>query len=322
MQSVTRVNFNCCFSVLVILLSATGCQQPSAVEKITELRSYSSGSGIAYFRNQIYMMGDDMSYVLVADTSFQSVDTIELLKSPGPRIPKDIKQDIEAVALLRIKKSPSLLLLGSGSAEPHRTKGWVINVINKERHVLELAPFYKRLLSGGKIKETNIEGVTAIPGGLILANRGNKSFPKNYLVFTSHDFWENQATADVRVIKLGTNTDTASFSGVSGLEYSSRSDCLLLTVSTENTYSTKADGTIGKSYLWLINNISAKKRMTAINPDRVIDLEELDDRFKGHKIESVCIVSENKSEYHLVLVADDDKGTSLLFKLCLKKKKK
>jgi hypothetical protein len=122
-------------------------------------------------------------------------------------------------------------------------------------------------------------------------------------------------------MKLGANTDTASFSGVSGLEYSSKSDCLLLTISTENTYSTNADGTVGKSYLWLIYNVSAKKRMAAINPDRIVDLEAVDSRFKGHKIESVCIVSENKSEYRLILVADDDKGTTILFKVRLQKKR-
>jgi hypothetical protein len=97
------------------------------------------------------------------------------------------------------------------------------------------------------------------------------------------------------------------------------SDRLLLTVSTENTYNITQNGTIGKSYLWIIDNISAKKNMTAINPSKIIDLEELDERFKGHKIESVCIISEDKNETQLVLVADDDNGTSVLFKITLKK---
>jgi hypothetical protein len=59
--------------------------------------------------------------------------------------------------------------------------------------------------------------------------------------------------------------------------------------------------------------------MVAVNPDRMIDLEKMDQRFKGHKIESVCIIRENKKEMQLALVADDDKGTSLLFKVDLKK---
>jgi len=298
-----------CFS----LSMAISCRQSAGVERINELKEYSSGSGISFFDEKIYLMGDDMSYVLITDTSFAPVDSIEL--QPGfNRIPKNIKPDMEGSSILRIKKSPFLLLLGSGSIFPYRSKGWLVNLRNEEKASIDLEPFYKRLEVNG-IKALNIEGATAIPGGMVLANRGNKSIPKNYLIFTSAEFWQNQQTADLRIMKLGANNDTASFSGVSGLDYSYKSDRLFLTVSTENTYGTQTDGTIGKSYLWMIDNISSKKRMAAINPSRIIDLEDLDDRFKGHKIESVCILSENKSEYHLALVADDDKGTSILFKI-------
>ena len=57
-----------------------------------------------------------------------------------------------------------------------------------------------------------------------------------------------------------------------------------------------------------------------MNPDRIIDLESIDDRFRGHKIESVCLVSETNAGYRFALVADDDKGTSMLFMLTLSKK--
>jgi hypothetical protein len=210
-------------------------------------------------------------------------------------------------------------LLGSGSSFPNRSKGWLLDIVTEEKTFIDLETFYKRIQANG-IKELNIEGSTAIPGGMLLANRGNKSHPRNYLIFTSSDFWNNQETADIRIMKLGASADTASFSGVSGLDYSYRSDRLFLTVSTENTYSTQTDGAIGKSYLWVIDNLSSKKRLTAINPNRIIDLESVDKRFSGHKIESVCILSENRTSFHLTLVADDDKGTSLLFTLKLNKK--
>ncbi|MEJ7671411.1 MAG: hypothetical protein WKF59_01500 [Chitinophagaceae bacterium] len=83
--------------------------------------------------------------------------------------------------------------------------------------------------------------------------------PSNYLIFTAGAFWNNQQDAPIKIIKVGSNNDTAFFNGVSGLEYSKFTDQLLLTVSTENTYNAIDDGTIGKSYLWIINNISAKK---------------------------------------------------------------
>ena len=94
-----------------------------------------------------------------------------------------------------------------------------------------------------------------------------------------------------------------------------------MTVSTENTFSSHEDGAIGKSYLWIINDISNKRRLAAINPDIQIDLESIDERFKGHKVESACIMSENRNEMVIAIVADDDRGTSLLFKVKLVKKR-
>jgi hypothetical protein len=80
------------------------------------------------------------------------------------------------------------------------------------------------------------------------------------------------------------------------------------------------DGAIGKSYLWIIKNISAKRKWKAINPDQVIDLGSIDPRFNGQKIESVCVMKETKDLFHLVLAADNDDGSSSLFKLIIKKK--
>jgi hypothetical protein len=126
--------------------------------------------------------------------------------------------------------------------------------------------------------------------------------------------------AAVRLVKVGVNDDSTAFKGVSGLAYASRSDKLLLTVSTEHTSSVYEDGSIGKSYLWIIDNISAKSRLAAINPNRIIDLEETDNRFIGQKIESVCVIRETKNFIRLALVADNDKGTSSLFRIDISKR--
>jgi len=273
---------------------------------------------MAYLDGTIYLVGDDASWLLLADTAFNIIDSIRLFESDQYRIPRDLKQDLEAAAVVWNNHSPQILLLGSGSLAPHRNYGWLIDPASKEKVQLDLQLFYSRIRKEG-LDALNIEGVTAIQGGLVLASRGNKSFPANHLIFTTNEFWNEQDSASIKIVKAGTNTDTSSFSGISGLEYSKMSDRLLLTVSTENTASAVQDGSIGKSYLWTINNISAKKNMSAINPSRIIDLEAMDERFKGHKIESVCIIAETKHEMELALVADDDKGTSILFKVTLKK---
>ncbi|HUS02838.1 MAG TPA: hypothetical protein VMY77_13970 [Chitinophagaceae bacterium] len=306
------------YAVYFFLLLIAGCTSDYKFNNSKILNDYPSGSGITYLNDRIYLIGDDASYILITDTAFKSIDSIGFIGSLQKRIPKELKPDLEGLTVVSINKLPQILLVGSGSLMPYRNSGWLINPINKQKTELDLNTFYNRLRKEG-MDALNIEGVATIPRGIVLASRGNKSFRENYLIFTANEFWDNQDSVEIRKCKVGTNTDTASFQGVSGLEYSKASDQLLLTVSTENTNSATEDGIIGKSYLWIINNISAKRNMIALNPGRIIELEALDGRFKGHKIESVCIVSENKKKMEIVLVADDDKGTSILFNITLKK---
>jgi len=178
--------------------------------------------------------------------------------------------------------------------------------------------FYQRLKLNG-IEEINIEGSCYIPGQMLLANRGSKGYPKNQLVFTTNSFWQDQARATIKTAFVGANADSNHFNGVSGMCYSAPGDRLILTVSTEDTRNNVDDGAIGKSYLWIIKNISSKRNWKAINPDKIIDLEEVDDRFKGQKIESVCITSENKEFLYLLLAADNDDGSSTLFSIAVHK---
>jgi hypothetical protein len=301
------------------VLFVSSCYSPDfTFNRIKTLNDYPSGSALIYLNDKIYLTGDDANYVLIADTAFDPVDSIKLFGFDQKRIPKELKQDLEAATVVSVHKQQEILLLGSGSLAPNRNYGWLIDPSTKEKIQVDLKSFYDRLKKEG-IETLNIEGITAIPGGMVLASRGNKSFPANYLIFTPGEFWNKQDSIEIKKCKVGTNTDTALFHGISDLAYSKISDQLLLTISTENTSSATQDGAIGKSYLWIINNISAKKNMIAVNPNKIIDLEELDERFKGHKIESVCILFENKKEMQLALVADDDNSSSVLFKITFKK---
>lgn len=304
------------FSYFAIILFLLSCNKQGP--KLIEIKTldYPSGSGLAYFDDHIYVIGDDATAILKADSQFKVVDRTGPFISSQERIPKDKKADLESIALIKLNKAPVFLLAGSGSLVPYRNVCWIVDPATKEKKQYLLDTFYNRLKNEG-IRDLNIEGATAIPAGIVLASRGNRSFPKNFLIFTSHRFWENQDSAFIKIIKAGASTDTDFFNGISGLDYSYATDQLLLSVSTENTYDSYKDGDIGKSYLWIINDISSKKRLTAINPDRIIDLEEMDSRFKGNKIESVCIVAENKKEKELVLVSDDDKGGTVLFRMTL-----
>lgn len=309
------VRINYCFILLASLLFIS-CRKKPSLQSVKELSNYPSGSGIEYFDNHIYLIGDDAAYVLKMNIALDSVDTISLYDNKQKRISKDIKADLEGITLVNHNDAPFLFLIGSGSLAPYRNSTWLINPATKEKTEIRLDTFYHRLAEKG-IEEINIEGIARASDEIVMVNRGNKSHPGNYLVFTSADFWKNQTNAGIRLVRTGGNTDTSFFNGVSGLAYSAKTDRLVLTVSTENTYNSQADGTIGESYLWIINDLSSKRKMVAMNPDKVIDLNALDKRFEGHKIESVCITSETRSAMDILLVADNDDGKSVLFKFRL-----
>ena len=299
---------------LLLLSLLTSCGGNTVLKETKRLHNYPSASGIEYFNSQFFVIGDDASNLLMLDSNLNPGDSIGIYSFAEKRIPKKIKADLEAIS---VTKDNKLLLVGSGSG-PLRNIAWLIDPVTKQKDSIALDTFYNRLPLNG-IKEINIEGIVAIPGFIILSNRGSKGYPKNHLVMTKEDFWKDQANTQIISILTGADDDSILFKGISGLAYAKKSDCLLLTVSTEDTRNSMDDGAIGKSYLWIVKNISSKKGWKAINPDRVIDLEAIDAKFKGQKIESVCITNETKGFLHLVLVADNDDGSSSIFKLIAEK---
>lgn len=304
--------------ISVILTLAIGCKSKPALLSMKTLPDYPSGSAIDYFNNRFYLIGDDATHVLSLNANFEQVDSFTLYDFPEKRIPKDVKADLEAMSIVKDSNTPCILILGSGSLPPHRNSGWLLNPSTRERLSIRPDSFYNRIRARG-IEEINIEGIARTGNQMLLVNRGNKSHPFNHLIITSPRFLQDQQTTAIKIIRIGGQNDTANFAGVSGMDYSAKSDRLFLTVSTENTYNTTSDGEIGKSYLWVINDFASKTRMTAINPDKIIDLSSIDRKFDKQKIESVCISSESGNKIELVLVSDNDNGESTLFRIKIPK---
>lgn len=293
-----------------------------ASQVVMKTLNYPSASAVEYVNGKLYVMGDDATRLTVLDTDFNVVDSILIFNYPEKRIPKDIKPDIESVSLLKTGNDIRLLILGSGSLSPYRNTGWLINPYTKQTDSIRLDSLYQHFRYDSKIDEINIEGLCSVPTGILLANRGHLGYPANTLIFIDSFYYYNLNNAEVsesHKIKLeNPQSDTSEFNGVSGLAYSVKSDKLFLTFSTEQTTSTYKDGAIGKSYLWIINNVSEKPFSDDFKPDKIIDLEKLDSRFRKQKIESVCLINENSGEYQLAMVADNDNGSSTIFKLSIK----
>lgn len=302
-----------------IFLFGLSCNQKENTSSsvVFKTLNYPSASSVEFYNGKLYVMGDDATDLLVLDTNLNVIDSIHFVDYSRRRIPKDIKHDLEASALITGTNDAVLFLFGSGSLSPYRNKGWRYFFDTNTKDSISLQHPYDRIKQSG-IEQINIEGACFIGDSLMLVSRGNKSYPRNYLIITDKDFWNNDSSFNVEVIPPG-KADTSSFKGISGLCYSKPGDQLIMTVSTEDTRSAHEDGAIGKSYLWIIDSISKKTKSKTVTPNNVIDLEEIDPRFKGQKIESAIIIEETKEILRLVLVADNDDESSTIFKMSIKK---
>jgi hypothetical protein len=303
------------FTFISFLFYSCSNNETSSGVQIKKL-NYPSASAIEYYDGKLYVMGDDATTLLVLDTNLNIIDSILFISASVKRIPKDIKPDIEASAVY--PDSNNIIFFGSGSLSPKRDVALRYSPKFKTKGHISLSSLYGQIKASG-IKELNIEGACLINDKLILVNRGNKGYPHNQLIITHKIFWKKDSIYEFNIVSLETQKDTTSFKGISGLCYAKQSDLLIMTVSTENTRNSYDDGEIGKSYLWTIQPISKKIFNTTIIPDKIIDLEKIDPRFKKQKIESVTVIDETDQLINLVLVADNDDGSSTIFKFSLKK---
>jgi hypothetical protein len=279
--------------------------------------NFPSGSGIEYHEEKIYLAGDDSGDLLVMNKNWKELSRVQLVHTQEPRIPKNLKPDLEATAILEINKIPRLLILGSGSLDPHRSKALLINLDDLTKEEFQIDVFYERL-KNQDVHDLNIEAASVVLGQLVLAHRGNLSNPENYLVVTNMDVWKNQAEEEIHLRRFELPPSLPGFAGVSGMTYSPKNDWLIITLSTEETKDAVADGKIGTSYLGIIENAARKLFRKKIKVDEVINLSEVDARFAGNKIESVCVQSDKEAKVKLHLVADNDNGKTTLFKVRLK----
>jgi hypothetical protein len=282
-----------------------------------ELLDYPSASGIEFYNDTLYLVGDDANSILMMNTRWENATRIDIFNTTENRITKKLKSDLEAITLVFFNSEPHLLILGSGSKEL-RNKAILIDIKTKEKKFLDIEIFYERLKSAG-ILDLNIEGVALVNNLIVLSNRGNKTYPDNYLIVTASNFWMDQQNISFTIVKTGLSKIDKAM-GISGITYSQRYDRLLLTTSTENTPNAIDDGSIGKSCLCIIENFYRKtnQERIKIKESKIIDLCAADEKFKGYKIESVCIESEKQYSMELHLVADNDTGVSYLFKVRLK----
>jgi hypothetical protein len=151
-----------------------------------------------------------------------------------------------------------------------------------------------------------------------MGNRGNLGSPENNIIVTDIDFWKHPDKAEWNKVIFDLPKTEGKVLGLSGMTYSHKNDWLICTMSTEATTNSIDDGPIGDSYLAIVENASRKISRKKMNVNELINMSEVDDAFKGYKLESCTILSEKNGRVKLHLVADNDTGKSFLFRVRLK----
>lgn len=305
------------YSIVGILIALTLNKvnaQKVTLLKTTTLTNYPSASGIAYNQGRLFIMGDDATQLLILNTEHILMDSVTIFKHPEKRIHYTIKPDLEALTLTNYKGKTYLAAIPSFSSE-NRNQLYVFPLDNIHNYTSFKFDRIRYQLTSVGIVEPNLEGVAVVNNSIITSNRANLAQPFNYLITIPV---KKRSLKKVKTWKRSviTLSQTGNTLGLSGLEYFVEKDILYFTASSEATSSATADGAIGESYLGYVSNYSQKKNNSSITPDVLINLsKELG--IGNQKIEGVCIESRKSNSTLLHLVADNDDGKSIVYKVQL-----
>jgi hypothetical protein len=292
---------------MLLIVNNAGAQKWK-LKQYKAFPDYASASAIAWYKNTLYVMGDDAPTILLLNRRLREQQQVRVFSVQQKRIPYAEKPDIESATVVQKGKEDYLWLLPSFSSTG-RNKAITLNLQQKnakpEVHILTLG--------NAGLPHTNIEGAAIIGEKLLLANRANSQSPAHHLLQYQLE-GNNFSKKPVRSFTLNL-PQTAHVVGVSGLHYEPKKDILLLTFSTELTGSATADGAIGDSYIALIKNARAQIENNSLKADTLINLTPVLKTGKPMKIESVAVQKVRGSTLRLFLAADNDDGTSHLFRI-------
>lgn len=291
------------------------CREKAPVLQLLETRTltdFPSASAIEYHNNKLYVFGDDASYMLILDTLYNRIDTIQYTSDTAYRINPGVKPDIESATLIRHNDEFHLYALGSFSSNTRRNLYYFPLAKPHDFLKIDYSGFVQKL---GAVPELNIEGMALVKSKLVFTNRANNSNRTNKFIIGGNSLYEYKSLPPPALIDI--RIDSTKVIGISGLYYVEDKDLMLFTASEEDTPNALQDGTINDSYIGWISRFSLMMEDKTIKPDKLIKLTGIDPVFAKQKIESVCVQRYSGQEMILHLVADNDNGESKLFRLRL-----
>lgn len=268
----------------------------------------SAASGIEFYKGHYYVIGDNSPSLFKLNENLEIVNTFKIVADVFEEpIPKKLKPDFEATAIITIANQDFLLIFGSGSKTKHRNLMLVFNLQSEQIvNTYNLLSFYQYLKqkTGAAI---NIEGAVASENKLVFFNRANNQV---YAVAYEHLITEKFLNEDtcIHFCNLSLPVKENQHLGVSGAFYDKINDLIFCTASIEQTSNWIDDGKILGSYLVVINLTQV------LNNEKILvsNFLKLSDNLK---IESLCLNQKFSDVYQFLMVADPDNNESIFVEL-------
>jgi hypothetical protein len=286
-----------------------------------DLPLLSSGSGMVLWEGKLYMVGDDAPTLVAFSPKGDFLERYGLFVEHlhRHRIPKDQKPDLESLFLATVQGEPTLFAFGSGSKHPQRDVLLQFPLQMQGGMKLHtLTPFYDRLSLAMGIgrEQLNLEGSLLVDDALLLFNRGTNTVIRlSWPLFLQHLAGALAAEAlPLEIFRLQLpkiREKEARFSGACQLPGSSK---ILFTATVEDTDNWIDDGEVLGSFIGLFDSAQLSEALT---PDAWL-LADAQGQALAEKLESLAVLEQHANGLLLLAVADNDAGSSRLFRLRLR----
>ena len=308
------------YIVCLIIFLAGSCRENTPtdmliIEEELLLDSIPSASGLVIDGDSAWIVGDDATGIYRLNLTSYQQQKIPLkdLATDQYRLPKPIKHDLECANLIKWNNKQYLLAFGSGSLAPYRDSVLLLNIADTaDQQIISVQQFYKELqqLTGTDSTQWNIEGATIAGDSLLLSNRGN-----NLIISCNADtimhylFFAGAPVPAITFHRANLPQIEGKEARLSGLS-TINDNLILFSASVEDTPDWIKDGPILGSFIGIYS----------LKENKVIASQLLRDKQGAvlkEKIESIDIVSKQGETINCIAVADNDNGTSKLFRIKL-----
>lgn len=305
------------FILLLCVLTLLGCEKEKEAEysleilKIKPMDSIPSGSGLLFHQGRLVILGDDSPNLFFLDLEDSSVSKLSLTSNFGEvrRIPKDIKPDLESLAL---SADSSIIAFPSGTLAPQRDTLHILQ--NDKIYKYDLHPFYQSIADKYDIGllGMNIEGAEIIGDRLYLLDRGTNALLELSFSDLMAHLQDQKDVPDVQRTVFDLPQIDSVSSGFSGLSRLGLHEKLLFTASVEDTPNWFEDGERLGSFIGLIDLTETPKLvdiwqvMTSSKIQSTDKIEGL--TFKGY---------DERGRILITAVTDNDDGSSKIIELAL-----